>query len=270
MSSDTSPIRAYFAKLGLEPEVADLYLALHAYGPQTVSELSRHAGIERTRTYRLLPALADAHLTETITRYKRTIISAAPLTNLQVLLARKEQELKNLQTELHDVHRSLGAQGQKDLKTKVQFFNGLEGNKQMFWHQTKAKGEALSILYESMQTRTNLAFFERWVRACNEQGLTFRSIIGDHFLETIQQWYGEHSNERLTHWQARYVSAADYDITHSMVTYDDVVAYYNWEDGEAFGIEIYNPEIASAQRAFFEMLWEKGHPVINDLKGKIV
>lgn len=46
-----------------------------------------------------------------------------------------------------------------------------------------------------------------------------------------------------------------------MVTYDNVVAYYNWKDGEIFGIEVYNQEIATAQRNFFEMLWRQGLPI---------
>jgi hypothetical protein len=46
-----------------------------------------------------------------------------------------------------------------------------------------------------------------------------------------------------------------------MVTYDDVVSYYNWKDGEIFGLEVYNQEIANAQRHLFEMLWQQGQPI---------
>jgi hypothetical protein len=42
--------------------------------------------------------------------------------------------------------------------------------------------------------------------------------------------------------------------------YDDIVSYYNWHEGEVFGVEIYNKHVANAQRTFFEMLWAKSKP----------
>lgn len=265
MPRDTNAVRAYFSKLGLEPEIADIYLALHAYGPQSISQLARHSGVERTRIYRLLDSLTSSGLIETETHYKRTILRAAPVTNLQILLAKKEQELRNLQSELDQIHRTLNNTVIESPVTRVQFYRGLEGNKQMFWNQTRAKGETLSILYEGMQNRTSLTYFERWVRKINEQELTFRGIIGDNLIRNMQTWYKAHSNERIKNWQARYVPEEVFTITHSCITYDNVISHYNWKDGEAFGVEIYNSEIAAAQRQFFEMLWEKGVPVTNDL-----
>ncbi|HSX17178.1 MAG TPA: helix-turn-helix domain-containing protein [Patescibacteria group bacterium] len=268
MPKDTSAVRSYFAKLGLEPEIADLYLILHAYGPQTITALARNAGVERTRVYRLLDKLTTTNLVETETQYKRVILRAAPIMNLQILLTEREQEVRSLQDELQVIHNSLNAPADQSHLTRVQFYRGPEGNKQMFWNQTKAKGEALCVLYETMQTRTNLAFFERWVRRCNELDLQFRGIISDHFLEDLQSWYGKHSNERVKNWDSRYISPEVFPITHSTITYDNVIAYYNWRGGEVFGVEIYNQEIADAQRRVFEMLWKQGLVVPDDLNWK--
>ncbi|HET8670328.1 MAG TPA: hypothetical protein VFM05_06750, partial [Candidatus Saccharimonadales bacterium] len=102
--------------------------------------------------------------------------------------------------------------------------------------------------------------FERWVAKCNERDIHFRGIIGDAFLADQKEWYSKHSNERLKHWEQRYVSKEMFDTTHTMVIYDDVTAYYNWKAGEVFGIEIYNPEITKTHRQFYELLWEKATP----------
>jgi DNA-binding MarR family transcriptional regulator len=262
---DTDAIRKYFAKLNLEPEIADLYLILHAYGPQTISALARNAGVERTRIYRLLDKLTSTKLVETETQYKRIILHAAPIMNLQILLAEREQQLRSLQTELTELQKQLEAPARESHTTRVQFYRGLEGNKQMFWNQTKAQGETLSILYETIQTRTNLTFFERWVRQCNESGLEFRGLISDHFLKDLQSWYGKHSNERLEYWESKYLPPTVFPITHSTIVYDNVVSYYNWRGGETFGVEIYNQEIADMQRNVFEMLWTQGEQVVGDL-----
>lgn len=264
--TDTMAIKGFFAKLGLEPEIADVYLALYAYGPQTISQLARHSGVERTRLYRLMPALQSHALVDVDVHEKRSIVSAAPVSNLQLLLARKEQELRSLESELDRVQQLLSHEALESPTTKVRFYQGLEGTKQMFWNETKAQSEMLCILYQNKQVITNSAFFERWVRRCNEQGIRARGVVSDNFIKTQQDWYAARSNERLNHWDARYVPNSAFPITHSMITYDNVVAYYNWKDGKTFGIEVYNPEIAAAQRHFFEMLWVTALPV-DDLIG---
>ncbi len=259
MPKDTDVIRKYFAKLKLEPEIADLYLTLNAYGPQTISELSRNSEIERTRIYRLLDIMADLQLCETEVRYKRSVIKPAPADNLQILIAKREQELRDLRDEFGDVEKLL--QSKKSLHsptTRVQFYKGDAGLKQMFWNESKSQTENVSILYESMQMHTRSVFFERWVRKCNERNMKFRSVVGEHFLDSLKTWYSAHQNERLDDWQGRFVPSDVFNVTHSMVVYNDVVSYYNWRAGEIFGIEIYNQELADSQRHFFEMLWAQG------------
>ena len=261
MASNSSVVHAYFAKLGLEPELADVYLALHAHGPQSLLQLARNAKVERTRLYRLLDALIDSQLLEIETHYKRKMYKAAPLNNLQVVLSRKEQELQDLQADLQLLQATFQTQPAAGAQTRIQLYRGPEGMKQMFWNQTKTQTENLSVLFENMQNRTNLAFFERWVKQCNQQQLRFRSLVSDHFLLTQQNWYQEHDNEKLQHWKGRHIPNNIFPITHSTVTYNDVVAYYNWQGGEIFGIEIYNQEIADAQRHVFEMLWRQSSPI---------
>jgi sugar-specific transcriptional regulator TrmB len=261
MSNDISPMHEYFAKLGLEPDIAEIYLTLNAYGAQSLLQLSRNAAIERTRLYRLIDTLVDCHLIEIETHYKRKIYKAAPISNLQVLLSRREQELRDLRVDLHHLQNNFQPSSISSPLTHVQFYKGAEGVKQMLWNQTKAKTENLSILYENMQHKTNSAFFERWVDRSNQQELKFRSIVGDYFLSTQRKWYSSHDNEKLKFWEGRYIDNAVYPITHSTNVYDNVVAYFNWRDGEVFGIEVYNQEVADAQRQFFEILWDKSQPV---------
>jgi len=256
---EAATIRAYFAKLGLETEIADLYLALHNHGPQTISELSRSSGVERTRIYRLIDKLMASNLVEVESHYKRGVIKAAPIANLHILISQKEQELRALQDELSLIEQVLARNSLSSPATRVQFYQGPAGAKQMFWNETRSKTELLSILYETMQIKTNSSFFERWVAICNEKGMRFRSLISDNFITSLEQWYTTHKNEHLQNWEGRYVSPDVFPITHGMVVYDDVVAYFNWKDDEVFGIEIYNKEIADAQRRLFEMLWGQAH-----------
>jgi len=255
-------IHNYFSKLGYSSDVTTLYIALHSKGPQTISELARSSGIERTRIYRLTDELTSSGLVEMELHYKRSIYKAAPISNLHIQLTKKEHELKELKTGFDEINDIFSSSAQ-DNNTHAQFYHGVEGTKQIFWNESKAKSEVLVILFENMQSKTNSSFFERWVRRCNERGIHFRGIVNDSFISTQKDWYATHSNEQLEHWQARHVSEEVFPINHSMITYDDVVVHQNWKDGDEFGLEIYNQDIASTQRRYFELLWNVAQPIDN-------
>lgn len=257
MTPDTAAVRTYFAKLGLAPEIADIYLALYAAGPQTISALARSSKVERTRIYRLVPELLESGLIEVETRYKRGIIKAAPIANLNILISKRAQELESLQDELQLIEQVLARNSLSSPASRVQFYNGHEGAKQMLWNETKATTEVLGILYEPIQLNTKDKFFERWAAACNKADLHFRGLTGEHFQAAQAALPDEDGMEHLKYWQGRPISQDIFPITHSMFMYDDVVAYYNWQDNEIFGIEIYNRQIADAQRRMFELLWRQ-------------
>lgn len=259
MLNEQMAVQAYFAKLGLEKEVADIYLSLYSNGPQNISELSRTSGVERTRIYRLIDTLLSSNLIEVESHYKRGVVKAAPIANLNILISQREQELKSLHDELGLIEQVLSRNSISSPSTRVQFYKGPEGVKQMYWNQTRAKTEIVAVLHENMQIKTNSRFFERWVAKCNEEGLKLRGVVGDEFLASQKQWYDNHTNEQLKHWQERHISKDVFTISHGMAVYDNVVAYFNWKDDEVFGIEVYNEEIATSQRQFFEMLWDKAY-----------
>lgn len=257
MPASVKIIYDYFARLGLEQQIADIYLSLHTHGPQTMSELSRSAHVERTRIYRLLDKLRATNLIEVESHYKRGIIRAAPITNLHILISQKEQELKALQDGFGLIERTLTQDALMSPATRVQFYQGAEGYKQMLWNESAAKAEVLCITYEIAQGKTNVAFFNRYVDRANHNDVHYREIHGDAFHESSKVWYAAHANHRLAHYESRYVSNAVFPITYSVEVYDDVVAYFNWKNGEIFGIEIYNTDIANGQRQFFELLWQR-------------
>lgn len=262
---EKTQILAYFAKMGVSRQIGAAYLALHKHGPQTMSELARSSGVDRIQLYRLIDEMRQSGLIEIETSYKRSILRAAPIGNIQVIIAKKEQELRDLQRGFAAVNEHFASSSLTSGETRVQFYEGIDGLKQMLWQQTKSTSENLAILYDNMQFKTNQAFFERWVRACNEKDIRFKGIVSDHFIATQQQWYRKRQNEQLQHWESRHVTNETFPIRYSIVTFDDTVLHWNWNDERVFGIAITNPEIAAAQRQFFKLLWEKATPTTDEL-----
>jgi sugar-specific transcriptional regulator TrmB len=258
MDNDTSAVRTYFSRLGLAREIADIYLALHSHGPQTISELARNSHVERTRIYRLIDTLLESSLVEVESHHKRGVIKAAPISNVRILIAQKEQELKSLQDELGLVEQVLARNSLSSPTTRVQFYHGIEGVRQLQWNQTRSKTEVLTLIDEPIQATLGKAFTIRWAEEINRNKVTLRLIQSPHFCATNANWYKrEKIPEIINELSARTIQSEDFKITCNMDIWDNVVAYYDWKNGEIFGIEIYNQGIADAQRAFFETLWQK-------------
>ncbi|HEY5805929.1 MAG TPA: helix-turn-helix domain-containing protein [Candidatus Saccharimonadales bacterium] len=253
MLTDTATIRTYFAKLGLEPEIADLYLALHTYGPQTISELSRNSKVERTRIYRLIDRLMETSLVELESRHKRGVIKAAPIANLRILIAGRENELKNLQDELGLIEQILARNSLSSPAVRVQFYAGSEGARQLLWNALSAKNDIIGYICQPLHEPLGQASMDRWAAAFEESKLHARLLLNKSRQEDKNQ---SHING-IDYGQ---VDESTLKITHTCVVYDSVVAYLHWKDGEVFGTETHNKEIADTQRNFLEPLWPQLTP----------
>lgn len=247
--------------IGGNKEIAELYFALSVYGPQTITQLARNAHIERTKVYRLLESMQSFRLIEIELRPKTNIIKPAPLSSIMPIITQKQHDLSDAADALPKLELLLGKQTLNSPLTKVQFYQGQEGAKQMLWNQTKAKSETLSILYQNMQSHTGEDFYIRWAERCNERKLNFRSIVGDEFIKSRDQWTGKTSSGMLKNWHGRFVAETDHKIRFWTCIYDDVVAYFSWHEREIYGIEIYNQDIARANKDFFESLWKLSRPI---------
>jgi len=262
MLTDPSAIRTYFAKLGLESEIADIYLALHAYGPQSISDLSRNSRVERTRIYRLIDQLMASNLIEVESHYKRGIIKAAPIANLRILINEKEHELKSLQDELELIEQVLARNSLSSPATRVQFYRGPEGIRQMVWNRLRSKSDSIGQSYRILDEPTGRAFMERWAAAFEEKKLKSRLLLNDEFIDSWRENKPKISEQRrIRGTEYHRIDASVLKITHTAFVYDNVIAYIHWKDNELFGIEIYNQEIADTQRTFYEMLWPQSRPV---------
>jgi hypothetical protein len=102
------------------------------------------------------------------------------------------------------------------------------------------------------------AFMDRWVSEFEAKELRKRLITDDHFFASWQQ--RKPAGRRIKGYEYNYIDPSIFTIGDDCDIYDDVTAFFQRKDGETFGIEIYNQDIADTQRQFFEMLWAKSKP----------
>jgi len=254
-------IRKLLRPLTGDNAVSDLYAALLENGPQTISELSRSSGVERTKIYRSIRELEHLQLVETEILPHRNLFHAAPLTNIRNVIAEKVSVLSKLNEQVDSLEEDFKTMSLSHEATKVRFFTGPKGIEQMLWNQTKAKGDIISILSENIRSHTSREFAERWTERCNERRITSRSLVDDHFIDLQKQVYGGKMGHALDNWTARRLKPEHSTTPHRTTVYDDVTTYFSWRDGDAFGIEIHNQDIADSQRQYFELLWAQSEPL---------
>ena len=255
MATDVGAIRSYFAKLGLEAEIADIYLALHTFGPQSISQLSRNARVERTRIYRLIDQLMDSNLVEVESQNTRGILKAAPIANLHILIAQKAQELKSLQDELSLIEQVLARNSLSTPIGRVQYYEGQEAAKQM-WHNVAAATTDISaVLFTDLEELVDASFKRRWVETVNQREVHFRVIRDQQSPQPAS------SNTLPAAWEVRTIPKDVFPITHTSLVYNDVIASFYWQDKQLFGMEIYNNDATTAQQAYFELLWATAKPL---------
>lgn len=265
MDQSQTVIRNYFAKLGLEPELADIYSALHSHGPQTISELSRNSQVERTRIYRLIDRLMETSLIELEATSKRGVIKAAPIANVRILIKRREEELQSLHDELELIEKTLARNSLSNSDSRVQLYHGPEGLRRMFGNELRASGEILSFADRISEEAVGKTYAKKWTEQFESQALQRRLITGHNYPASLRA--GKRANLALGYVARGTTLAALQQNSFAADTifsiYDDTVGYCTWRNGEVYGTEIHNATVATCQRQLFELLWQQAQPATN-------
>lgn len=256
MTTGKSAIQDFFVKLGLGTEIADLYISLQANGPQSISELSRSSNIERTRIYRLLSELKTSGLIEIESHYKRSIIKAAPIDNLRMIVDQRHNELSKLQSELESVQQALASNPASSPTTQIQYYQGAQGLRQILWNELRSTTEIIAYSYQIFDEGVGRPFMTNWVAEFERRNLRKKIMFNYAYVKSWHQRPGT----RIKGVEYNMIDPSILAIGHTCNVYDNVTCYLNWKDGEVFGAEICNQDIANTQRQLLEGIWRQSSP----------
>ncbi len=253
-------IGSFLEGLGFDHDESSLCQALVGGGVQTPLELSRATGIDRARVYRRLEHLTEMGVVDELldTHTRRYQITRGDM--LERLLLKREEETRHLRATLGSLKDFLSVQrAMHNPETKVVFYRGIEGVRRMLWNVLRAKGEGVGYTYRSFEELMGRSYLKRWMNEFMKRDLRFRDIYSDKYLESVASHkpmflYSE------KHFPSRYIPPDIINIDHQVDIYNDVVAYYNWYEGEVFGVELHNTKVARMQKQIFEIIWKMGEP----------
>jgi predicted DNA-binding transcriptional regulator len=246
-------VRSGLRTLNLTDEEIEVYMTLLRL-PSTPLGLSRETGIKRTKIYTLLEMLEKRSLVTRQADDRGTFFVVTDPVNLGIQLSEREEKLKQQQhifRQLVPMLNALQGSGQSG-PFAVRTYEGIEGFKQMLWHEHKAKGEVLSLGGGDIEELIpDGAWAARHRQRAVEAGYRVREIINSEIdLPTSID-----NREYLQRYICRGISAGIIPLENQITIYNETVAIYSWRHHKKMGLEIISRTFATTMRAMFEHFW---------------
>jgi hypothetical protein len=171
-----------------------------------------------------------------------------------VAIVTQEEKIRNQRSALDLLMPTLQAVKAGDPSAfVVNTYEGVEGFKQMLWHELKTEGEELIF---GSGTIDDLVGDARWAERHRDmttaQGYKIRELLnpgGKNPVFTLNETFMEQ------HYTYRVLPANTLYLQNQMVIYNDTVGIYHWRHEQKVGMEVINKDYATFMRQVFENYW---------------
>lgn len=241
-------------EFGLNDTEAKIYLHLLEFGQRTPLELSREINLNRSKIYRYIEKMMSKSLIEETNGNWGKKLKATDPKNLQLFLAKKEDELKReLEMAPKLIDSLLHFPTKAQASFKIIHYKGVEGMKQMLWNRLAAQKGVLQFGYKTMNEIVGKSFAEKLRAEHIERKVKIFELENVH--DRGKYWY-----TNITGWEkyydSYYVPPKVLKIRHYLSIFNDTVSIMNWEKGEYVGIEINDAAFAQMQKQIFQHFWQ--------------
>lgn len=246
----------FLTQLGLSFYESKVFLSLVENGDMTILQISKESKYNRTGVYRIVDKLKELGLVEEINHANKKLIRPASIHKIELIVKDHESKammLKNLLPEISLIFEQTKAVSQPG--TKVEFYKGSEGIKQILMNTLKAKGEIKSFLFKEFSDTVGIDFESKWKLEFYLKKLSMREIVSDSYMYSKKKIEIDKNKDNKA-LQVKYTSPGVLNINHTVIMYNDVIATIYWVDNEAFGTEVYNEKLTDLQKQFFEIVWK--------------
>ncbi len=252
---NNSTLSELLSKLGFTAEESAVYECLVKTGSITVLELARKTKINRTRVYRIFEDLKKRGVVEEEIDEYRKKVRAASVDHLEYLVQQAENTARSVRELFPEASKLLLNRNVLEQPgTMVLFYRGKDGVKQQVWNTLRAEKEVVGYTYRSLSELVGKKFMQEWKDEFVLRKLHFRDVCSDEYERSMKGM--ERDVYPTSSFKGRYISSKTLDINHQEDIYNNVISYYNWFEGEVFGVEIYNEKIAAFEKQIFELVWK--------------
>jgi sugar-specific transcriptional regulator TrmB len=245
--------------LNLSNDEAVIYLELLKEAT-THLKLSHRTGINRTKVYRVVEELEKRSLVLRRTDDRGTFLTAADPASLEIDIITEEEKLKKQQSVLSTLMPMLAAlQGQDQNTFIVRTYEGVEGFKQMLWHELKAVNEVMifgSGTTEQLVPEPGLAERHRMLSAA--EGYRTRELMNQND-DDVPVDFTKHQEFRDL-YEYRRIPQHVLELDCQISIWNNTVSIYHWRFNQKVGVEIINYSFSQMMRLMFEYYWNVAMP----------
>ncbi len=258
MSTQIDSIIVNLTTLGLDKDEALIYLTLLQHDGISPLELSRLSKVGRSKVYRLLERLRAKGLIKSFIGDSGLRFAAQPYQNLEGLIKAQEARTAELKASLPSVFGDIAnLMGDDGFGSRVRYYSGIEGLKQVTLNSLEAKDELLIFELKDMSAFMDFGFAEELRRGLVKNKIHTRELSS---LKEMPAWT-KVTEQVIKYWEPRYVDPAELDIKFEILIYNQTVALYNYLDGDIFCVEIRSRALAEMQKQLFNYVWNRATPM---------
>lgn len=252
MSSKVQPhLMKTLISLGLDQEMAYLYLTLMPIGKANLSDISRKVGYGRTKTRRLLNDLVELNLVGVDENQTGNVYSTKSYSNLQNLLEKKEAELRSNKKNLTELRELFEEEGEKG--NKITRYYGIDGLKQVVWNSTKAKNVLKVFELSRLNMFLDYGFSEEVRLEYLKNQVYSKDLTNERF---IQGWTNvEEYAEKYSEY--RFLDPEELEINFEIYIYNNTVTLLEYRNEEIFCMEIESAPLKMMMNQMFDYIWER-------------
>ncbi|MSU75315.1 MAG: hypothetical protein EXS55_02270 [Candidatus Magasanikbacteria bacterium] len=247
-------LKQLLLKLNLNEKEALIFLSLVKLGSATASALGRDSGVTRTHIYDLVQSLVQKGLVSEVEERGVKTYQAVDHAGLLAFVSREQNELKQIEKKIVEAASDfkslqLGA----EQKTKVRFFDGVEGVKNIYeeirkdFEKQPERFELLTI-FSPQNVETIMPGFQFF----SFPNATVRDIVSAdaHLAEYEKQMKLAGNDVSYKVWpKEKGAFPTDNIAWKNKIAYIDLVGYPS-------GIIIENESIVKTFTMWFNQLWE--------------
>lgn len=269
MSDQPNNLTSLIEPYGLTNEEAKIYLHLIQKGFASALSISRQTHMGRTKVYRILDKLIAKKLVEQKLDDLGMKFGATDPSKFNQLIIEREHAVASLKDSLPELISNLEKiSWQKREKTKVLYYRGTEGLKQITYNSTHARRELLTYeVTNDMSEFLPKDFAEEMRKLFVKNKVFVKELTWNKEFKP----YTQVTDIVTKFWETRYVDPESFKMSSEALIYNDVYVMYNPFDEEPFAVEIYNADIADMQRQLFNIVWDQAKKLrILDAHGRAV
>lgn len=231
-------------KFGFSINESKIYLAALEMGIGSAQDIGKKASVKRTTAYSVLDELIKKGvIVKTKEKGKDRFLAINP----RELASRFADYQKKLQEAVPEL---LAIYNQKQVKPKVQFFEGLEGIKQIYADTLKEKPK--EILEWNTQSIMKMfpGFPREYIKERRKLGIKAKRVGPDN-----PDYRGHKSRDEQELSETKLLDEKDYNIPIEINIYGNKVAFMSY--GDQIGLIIESESIAKSMRTIYELFWKE-------------